>query len=207
MRIGMMLGFTVVLAACDLNLGERPATPRAGPAYEVALAASGPKGASAETAEQGEEIVLIVRGNDGRETAALIEGGASSIIESAAAQALLREAVDTVERHAPSAEEKAEAEAAPAKEGAVVRERVRVRLPGLSIEADKNEGESGRTKVAVGFGPSQVEVQAVDGAEHGVALVRLRGDAKMVRDFLQDQEGLSPEVRTQMLQALGLAEA
>lgn len=149
--------------------------------------------------DKGEELVLLIRAEDGRAAAAMIEGGASTLIEPAEAEALLADSAATLERDAPLA--KGESAENPTSD------RVSLRLPGVSIEADSREGGADRARVSLGFGKHQIQVDAHDGETNGNdrALVRISGaDAKAAREFIEKQDGLSTEVRRQLLEKLGL---
>lgn len=219
MRWLAMAVMAVGLGACSARINDEQVKLGSGP-YTIEIAATENKGQP-----EAKEVVLRVRHKDGRETAAIIQGGASSLLEPAQAQALLQQtservvaAPDDVEKRVVVEERRVRAqkggettqeelttvrtEAEPGTSG----ERVRVRLPGINIEANEG-GESGdRARVSIGFGADRIEVQAVDLDGKANAVIKLRGDAKLVRSLLEDQEELSPEVRAQMLQALGLTD-
>lgn len=213
MRWLAVMAVAAGLSACTLNADGDKVKVGSGP-YRIDLAAR-----DDQNGPEGKEVVVRVRHEDGRETAALIQGGVSALLEPVQAEALLREASARVEAAPEGAraeqrieirEERIEAagpaEPPTATERTIHREKVRVRLPGIDIEADEGGDGGDRARVRIGFGADRIEVQALDLNGKANAVIKLRGDAELVRKFLEDQEELSPEVRAQMFQALGLAQ-
>lgn len=213
MRWLAVVAMAAGLSACSARINDEKMHVGTGP-YTLEIAANNDEGRP-----DGKEVVLRVRHEDGRETAALIQGGVSALLEPVQAEALLREASARVEAAPEGAraeqrieirEERIEAagpaEPPTATERTIHREKVRVRLPGIDIEADEGGDGGDRARVRIGFGADRIEVQALDLNGKANAVIKLRGDAELVRKFLEDQEELSPEVRAQMFQALGLAQ-
>lgn len=182
-RLVMALGALMLVTACTDQVEARS---EAG-LYTISLSAR-------DGAENSEELVFLIRGEDGRAAAALIEGGASTVLAVAEAEALL---ADTADGLNPSSA----AEADPLKG-----DRVRLELPGVSISADSSEdGKADRARVSVGVGKHRIEVDARDGDGAEQALVRIAGaDAAAARKFIAEQEELSAEVRRHFYETLGL---
>jgi len=95
-----------------------------------------------------------------------------------------------------------------------VPQRVAIQLPGfdLRVAADDDtdgdgDGDHGRVNLSIG-GQQQVVVHADEGGPGDAddrAFVRITGaDKDSARDFINDAEELSAEVKTQMLTELGL---
>lgn len=88
-----------------------------------------------------------------------------------------------------------------------------LRLPGIDMQvnADEGEGESGRANVSINAGEHSVIVNADEGGPGEAddrAFVRITGaDEDAVRDFVNDAEELSPQVKAEMLTELGITAA
>jgi hypothetical protein len=137
------------------------------------------------------EQSYIVIAPDGRTVGARASGGASALMADDRAQAL--------------------AGTAPP-EGEPLPEVMALRLPGfsMSISGDEEEGqgESGRVNLSMGADGQQITVHADEGGPGEAddrAYVRITGaDAQSVREFIDEAEELSPEVKAEMRAALGL---
>ncbi len=142
------------------------------------------------------EQIYLVTAPDGRMAAAHAGSGTSEIMTSAAAQRLA--AMPTPETSAP--------------------EVMSLRLPGfdMTINADKDEnGEvnsdnNGQVRLSMGAGDGQrIEVNAHEGgpgeADDQAHVLITGADEEAVRNFIGEQEELSPQVKSQMLAALGLS--
>lgn len=131
------------------------------------------------------EQTYVVTAPDGATVGARAAGGASALMDASAMQAFA---------------------ATPPPEP-VTDPAVSFRAPGLSLAISGDEtadGEGGNVAIAVGG--QTINVDAQDGGETGDrAHVRIAGvSAQDARDFINEAEELSPEVRTQMLAALNL---
>jgi len=88
-----------------------------------------------------------------------------------------------------------------------------LRLPGLSMqinaEGDRANGENGRAAVSISAEGQNITVNADEGGPGEAddrAYVRITGaDEDAVRDFINDAEELSAEVKAEMLAELGIA--
>lgn len=138
------------------------------------------------------EQSYIVIAPDGRVVGARASGGASALMGDDRAQALA---------------------GTPPPEGEELPEVMALRLPGFSMSIagteDQGDGENGRVNLSMGGGDGQrITVYADEGGPGEAddrAYVRITGaDADSVREFIDEAEELSPEVKTQMRTALGL---
>jgi hypothetical protein len=132
----------------------------------------------------------VVVAPDGRTVGARAADGASALMDTARAQALVAE---------------------PPPEGEEVPEVMSLRLPGFEMaiggtDEDAN-GDNGSVNLRIG-GEQNIVVRANEGGPgdaDDTAFVRITGaDEEAARDFINDAEELSPEVKTQMLGELGL---
>jgi hypothetical protein len=86
-----------------------------------------------------------------------------------------------------------------------------LRFPGvdLQINAEEGEGETGRANVSINAGDHSVVVNADEGGPGEAddrAYVRITGaDQDAVRDFINDAEELSADVKAEMLAELGIS--
>jgi hypothetical protein len=136
------------------------------------------------------EQIYLVSHSDGRAAAARAQGATSEVLTPEAARALLTERQTALT-------------------GAEGEEVVGVRGPGfsLSIKGDENaaEGEEGAVQIAVNTGQGGMTIDARDEGENDHARVRITGaDEATARDFINDAEELSPEVKAAMLASLRL---
>jgi hypothetical protein len=165
-------------AACssDINIGD--AAPGEGYTLEV----------RANAAEQ----TYMVTGADGRMVAARASDGVSSLLDANGVQALAATPAPTSD--AP--------------------EVMSMRLPGFEMKIGAEDGnpDGGDANVDISIGGAdgqRIHVNADEGATaddgDDRAHVLITGaDETAVRDFIRDAEELSPEVKSQMLAALGL---
>lgn len=132
----------------------------------------------------------VVKAPDGRIVGARAAEGASALMDASRAQAIAAEAP-------PESED--------------IPEVMSIRLPGFQMsvggtDEDAN-GDNGSVNLSIG-GEQNVIVRANEGGPgdaDDTAFVRITGaDEETARDFINDAEELSPEVKTQMLSALGL---
>lgn len=167
----------LALAACDGS-------------YSGAENASGPAGGFTleVRADEGQQT-YIVTAPDGRQTATRIADGASTLLDTGAIQSL-------GEMQALSEEAQPEVFA--------------MRFPGvdISVAADENNPDSESATVRVNAGGRSVHVDANEGGPGDAddrANVRITGATEEdAREFINDAEDVSAEVRTQMLAAVGL---
>jgi hypothetical protein len=132
----------------------------------------------------------VVIAPDGRTVGAQAAEGASALMDTGRAQALAAE---------------------PPPEGEEVPEVMSLRLPGFEMSIggteDDANGDHGSVNLRIG-GEQNVIVRANEGGPGDAddsAFVRITGaDEAAAREFINDAEELSPEVKTQMLGALGL---
>lgn len=142
------------------------------------------------------EQIYLVTAPDGRTTAAHAGSGTSSLISTDAAQRLA--AIPTGNSDAP--------------------EVMSLRMPGFDLHINANKDENGdvdsdnngQVRLSMGTGNGQrVEVNANEGGpgdEDDNAHVLITGaDEDATRDFIHDADELSPEVKSQMLAAIGLS--
>lgn len=178
MIVALALG---ALAACDGTNGEAGAdgaTPSTS-GYTMEIRAS-----------SGEQTYIIVA-PDGRTVGARAAEGASALMNAERAQALFADP--------------------PPEAGDDMPEVFAMRLPGFSMSVsgteDEGEGENGRVNLNIGGGGQNVIVRADEGGpgeEDDRAYVRITGaDEDAVREFIDEQEDLSADVKAQMRSALG----
>ncbi|MEJ0060830.1 MAG: hypothetical protein WDM79_15160 [Terricaulis sp.] len=170
----------------------------------VALAACAPEGGvttadnagaeapgyALEVFAHDQEQIYLVSHSDGRAAAARAMGETSEVLTPEVARGLL------TERQAALGADQGE-------------EVVGLRAPGfsLSIKGDEKgaEGEEGAVQIAVNTGGGSMTIDARDEGENDRARVRFTGaDEATARDFINDAEELSPEVKAAMLASLGL---
>ncbi|MBC7769200.1 MAG: hypothetical protein H7124_10470 [Phycisphaerales bacterium] len=149
-------------------------------------------GYTIEVRATGAEQTYIVIAPDGLTVAARAAEGASALMESSRAQAL--------------------AANPPPEGGEDLPEVMSLRLPGFSMSVsgmDEGEGggENGRVNLSMGADGQNIVVRADEGGPGEAddrAYVRITGaDADSVREFIDEQEDLSAEVKAQMRTALG----
>lgn len=132
---------------------------------------------------------FVVIAPDGRTTGSRVAEGASALLDGDAIQGL-------------GEMEPLRSEAQP--------EVFAMRFPGvdISVAADESDPNSESATVRVNAGGRSVHVDAEEGGpgeNDDRANVRITGAAEEdARDFINDAEDVSPEVRTQMLAAIGL---
>lgn len=170
------------LAACD---GATTGT-------DTADGASSPSGYTMEVRASGAEQTYIVIAPDGTTVAGRAADGASALMDSERAQALA---------------------ANPPPEGEDLPEVFSMRLPGFSMSVggteDAGGGENGQVNISIGAGDGErITVRADEGGPGEAddrAYVRITGaDEDSVREFIEEADELSPEVKTEMRTALGL---
>jgi hypothetical protein len=172
-------GLAALAAACsaDVNV-DGDAAPGEGYTLEV-------------RATQGEQTYLVIA-PDGRVVGARAAEGASALMNGDRARELAGD---------------------PPPQGDTPPEVMSLRLPGINmqINADEGEGETGRANVSINAGEHSVIVHADEGGPGEAddrAYVRITGaDQDAVRDFINDAEELSPQVKAEMLAELGISGA
>jgi hypothetical protein len=136
----------------------------------------------------------LITAPDGRIVGARAAEGASALMDATRAQAL-------------AADPPPQSDEAP--------EVLSLRVPGFDLSIGANEenaeGDNGRVRLSLGGENGQrVEVNANEGGPGDAddnAFVRITGaDEQSVRDFIAEQDELSPSVQAQMLAELGLGE-
>jgi len=174
--------------------------------FLIAVLALGAAACSSEVniggAAPGEGYTLEVRANpvdqtylitspDGRIVAARAADGASALLDASGVQALA--ATPVPESTAP--------------------EVMSLRVPGfeMSVGAEDGNPDGGDANVDInigGAGGQRIQVNANEGApgegDDSAHVLITGADEQAVRDFIRDAEELSPEVKSQMLAALGL---
>jgi hypothetical protein len=82
--------------------------------------------------------------------------------------------------------------------------KVAIKAPGFSLNIDGNERAGGRVAIDVG-GKTVVDVTGSGDGDAAHARVHIAGvDANAAKDFIEDADKLSPEVKAQMMAELGL---
>lgn len=133
---------------------------------------------------EGAKTYLVVR-PDGMQVAAVADAKGSRLVEGGDAHAAMS---DTVSAMGPPPEEK-----------------VAIKVPGMSLNVQGEEGKDDRAKVEINVGGQSIQVDAAgpDGAQQ--AVVKIGGaDAGSARKFIDDAEGLSAETKAEMKAKLGL---
>ena len=139
-------------------------------------------------ATEGEQTYLVIR-PDGSVVGARAAEGASALMNGDRARELAGD---------------------PPPQGEAPPEVMSLRFPGIDmqINADEGEGETGRANVSINAGGHSVVVHADEGGPGEAddrAYVRISGaDQDTVRDFINDAEELSPQVKAEMLGELGI---
>jgi hypothetical protein len=174
----LIVGLAVLAAACsaDVNV-DGAAAPGEGYTLEV-------------RATNGEQTYLVTT-PDGRVVGARAAEGASALMNGDSAQRLASD---------------------PPPQGDAPPEVMSLRLPGVNVqinaEGDEDK-ENGRAAVSVNAGEHSVVVNADEGGPGEAddrAYVRITGaDEGSVRDFINDAEELSSEVKAEMFTELGIA--
>lgn len=162
---------------------------------QTAAAAEAPHGYRMEVRAANEEQIYLVTAPDGRMTAAHAGAGTSGIMSTDSARRLA--AVPTGTSDAP--------------------EVMSFRMPGFDLRINANKDENGeinsdnngQVRLSMGSGNGQrIEVNANEGgpgdADDNAHVLITGADADAARDFINEQDDLSPEVKTQMLAAVGL---
>lgn len=179
MRV-LTVGLAALAAACSAEVNG-PGIDAGGGGYTMEIRTT-----------QGEQTYLITT-PDGRVVGARAAEGASALMDSQRALALAGD---------------------PPPEGEAPPEVMSMRVPGFEVKVNADEdsgGGDGNARVAVSMGGSEgmnVVVNANEGGPGDAddrATVRITGaNEEAVRDFIQDAEELSPEVKTQMFAELGI---
>jgi len=172
------------LAACGVVVSG----PSEGPGEQ---ASADTDGYTLEIRATATEQTYLILTPDGRTVGARAAEGASALMESGRAQALA---------------------ATPPPEGEEAPEVMSLRIPGFQMSVagvDENaEGEQGQVRMTFGSEGQNIVVNADEGGPGDAddrAYVRISGaDEQAVRDFINEAEELSPDVKTQVLAELGL---
>lgn len=178
----MIAGVALLAAACsaDVNVSDGDQPGAGGYTLEV-------------RATQAEQTYLITA-PDGRVIGARAAEGASALMDGQRAQRLASD---------------------PPPQGETPPEVMSLRLPGFEMQINAKEddanGESGRVALSLGGNGHNIVVHADEGGPGGAddrAYVRITGaDEAAVRDFINDAEELSADVKAQMFAALGIGAA
>ena len=173
----LILAAPLILAACDGSYSSSDATQEPAGGYQLEV-----------RAVEGEQT-FIVTAPDGRQTASRVAGGASALLDGDAIQGLGVAAPINTE---PQPEVFA------------------LRFPGvdISVAADEDNPNSESATVHVNAAGRSVHVDADEGGpgdQDDRANVLITGATEEdARDFINDAEDVSAEVKQQMLAAVGL---
>ena len=173
----LALAVPLILAACDGSYSSDSADQEPAGGYTLEV-----------RAVEGVQT-FVVTAPDGRSTGSRVAEGASALLDGDQIQSL-------------GAMEPLSDEAHP--------EVFAMRFPGvdISVAADESDPNSESATVRVNAGGRSVHVDAEDGGpgeNDDRANVRITGATEEdARDFINDAEDVSPEVKTQMLAAIGL---
>jgi hypothetical protein len=131
--------------------------------------------------------IYVVTGPDGKTAAARVQGGVSAMIPDGEAQTLMSEAQTAFSRDLPD-------------------EKVSIAAPGVSIKVAGDESvEGGRGSVRIAVGGVSIDVDGDDSSGDGRGTVRIAGvDGEAAHKFIDEAEGLSPDVKRQMREKLGI---
>lgn len=177
MRV-LIVGLAALAAACSAEVGENSVAP--GESYTLEVRAAG-----------GEQTYLVIA-PDGRVVGARAAEGASALMDAERARAFAAD---------------------PPAQGETPPEVMSLRLPGLDMQINADEddanGDNGRVALSLGREGQNIVVNADEGGPGEAddrAYVRITGaDRDAARDFINDAEELSADVKAQMLAALGIA--
>ncbi|MDX2233948.1 MAG: hypothetical protein NW200_05575 [Hyphomonadaceae bacterium] len=137
--------------------------------------------------------VILVKGPDGRTAAARVTKGVSTLIDDTEALGLIGES--------QAALAAADADGAPT-------ERVAISAPGFSLKVagdDEAGGTDGKGRVAIMASGVSINVDGDDAGGEGRGLVRIAGvNDRAAAEFIDGVDELSPEVKAQMREKLGL---
>jgi hypothetical protein len=173
----LIAGLAVLAAACsaDISTGDHPAA--SGYTLEV-------------RATNGEQTYLVTA-PDGRVVGARAAEGASALMDGDRARALAGD---------------------PPPQGEPPPEVMSLRLPGVDMQINAegdDDKENGRVAMSIGAEGHNIVVNADEGGpgeEDDRAYVRITGaDEDAVRDFINDADELSSDVKVQMLSELGIS--
>lgn len=176
----LIAGLAVFTAACsaDVNVDSDGAPADGGYTLEV-------------RATEGEQTYLVTA-PDGRVVGARAAEGASALMNNDRARALAGD---------------------PPPQGETPPEVMSLRFPGLEmqINAEEGEGETGRANVSINADGQNIVVNADEGGPGEAddrAYVRITGaNEDSVRNFINDAEELSADVKAEMFTALGISAA
>lgn len=192
MKIAALLAGLLVLGGCEPAVQETAKSTdapgkdaaEAGAPYTISLAA------------QGGERVLVLGAADGRRAAAIIDGSRDGkLVDVDQAQARFASLLPDEALREPE---------------------VLLKLPAFSLQVDGADGAGaqgdgdagGRVKIQMSTGKQTISIDAQDGQDAGAkdqAVIRIDGaDEKALRDFLNEQEGISDKLRIALLSELGL---
>ena len=136
----------------------------------------------------GADRIYLVTGPGGRSAAARLKGGVSTLIENTEAKGFISTNVEALAAAGPPPPQK-----------------VAIFAPGLSLKVSGDDDDrSGRGRVQIKVAGVSVDVDGDDGPD-GHGQVRIGGvDADAALKFIDDIDDLSPEVKKQMCDKLGL---
>ncbi|MES1203483.1 MAG: hypothetical protein ABUS57_18760 [Pseudomonadota bacterium] len=180
-KIVAAAALVAIVSACGAQSGENKGAPQAAAAPSYTL----------DVFAREQEQIYLVSYSDGKVAAARSDGADhSEIIAPEEAHRLL----DERQQEFRSPEHQA----------------VNVEVGGVKIAVsgsgdDNNGGKSGEAHIDVNAGGHGMTLDAQGDDENGRARVHITGaDAEAARKFINDAEHLSPDVKQQMLQELGL---
>ncbi len=183
MRAPLLL---IALAACALAGCERAIESSVSRSVSEHAAVPGQEWTMQIAGAGNEDAVFLVTSPDGRTAAARVAGGVSTLIADTEAQGLISTAQAALSEDPPP-------------------EKVAIAAPGFSLKVsgdNAGDGERGRVRINVGGVSVAVDGDDTNG-DSGV--VRIGGvNEEAALKFIEDIDDLSPEVKAQMREKLGL---
>jgi hypothetical protein len=183
MRFGLAALALLGLAACS------PGKVEVSSGNGETITVNGRGGYTLQVVGAEKDQVYIVTAPDGRSAAARVTDGVSAIMGTGEAQNMV-------------AAQQAALGPDPGDGG----DDVHISVPGFSLKVRDGDAEgSGRSSVKMKAAGFDLDVNADESAGAERAVVRIGGaDEKSAREFIDNADGLSAEVRAQMREALGL---
>lgn len=182
MRFGLAALALIGLAACS------PGAIEVGTDSGEKITVNGRGGYTLQVVGAEKDQVYIVTAPDGRSAAARVTDGVSALMGTGEAQNMV-------------AQQQAAMGPDPGEGG----EDVHISVPGFSLKVKDGEGNGDRSRVQMKAAGFDLDVNADESGGSERAVVRIGGaDAKSAREFIDNAEDLSPEVRAQMREKLGL---
>lgn len=163
--LAIVIGMALSVAACDGAGGDGAKA----------------DGWSVQMRASGDDQVFLIAGPDGRQAAAQVSGGASSLMDATAAKAQFAGGPETPTPPLDSPD-------------------VSIKAPGFEMKVQEGETEDGG-QVEMRLGGMNLSVNGADNQ----ALVSIEGaDARAARKFIDDADALSPEVKAALKEQVGL---